>query len=53
MNYPSKEEILYFHKILIDKSGGSHGIIDIGKLDKILFFVQEDIYSPDFFDKAA
>lgn len=55
------EELRYFdilhaisvHDAIIDKSGGRHGINDIGLLESVLDHVQNDNYYPDFLTKLC
>jgi death on curing protein len=55
------EEILYFgtahaitvHDDIINKSGGFHGIRDLGQLESILEHIQYDLYYPNFEDKLT
>lgn len=41
------------HDFIIDKSGGSKGIIEIGKIDSVLEHIQNDLYYPEFEDKLT
>ncbi len=54
-------EIFYFdlskaiatHDEIINMSGGMHGINNIGLLDSVLDFIQDDRYYPSFEDKLT
>ena len=57
MKYLSPEQVLFIHSRLIDTTGGSHGIMDIGLLQSAVSrskatFEGKDLY-PDVFRKAA
>lgn len=57
MKYLSAEQVLLIHSRLIDETGGSHGIRDLGLLQSAIArpmatFGGEDLY-PDLFQKAA
>lgn len=57
MKYLTAEQVLFIHSRLIDETGGSHGIRDIGLLQSAVSrpmatFGGEDLY-PDIFQKAA
>lgn len=57
MNYLTPEQILFIHYCLINETGGSHGIRDIGLLQSAIArpmatFDKNDLY-PDLFTKAA
>ena len=57
MIYLSPEQVLFIHSRLIDTTGGSHGIRDIGLLQSAVArpratFGGKDLY-PDLFHKAA
>ena len=57
MKYLTSEQILFIHSRLIDSTGGTHGIRDIGLLQSAAgrpeaTFGGEDLY-PDIFHKAA
>ena len=57
MKYLSPEQVLFVHSRLIDTTGGSHGILDIGLLQSAVSrpkatFEGKDLY-PDVFRKAA
>jgi death on curing protein len=55
------EEIIYFdiqhaiavHDAIIEKSGGRHGLNDIGLLESVLSHVQNEMYYPDFLSKLS
>ena len=57
MKYLTAEQVLFIHSRLIDETGGSHGIRDVGLLQSAVSrpmatFGGEDLY-PDIFQKAA
>lgn len=57
MKYLTAEQVLFIHSRLIDETGGSHGIRDLGLLQSAVArpmatFGGEDLY-PDIFQKAA
>jgi len=57
VKYLSAEQVLLIHSRLIDETGGSHGIRDLGLLQSAIArpmatFGGEDLY-PDLFQKAA
>jgi len=57
VKYLSPEQVLFIHSRLIDTTGGSHGILDIGLLQSAVSrpkatFEGKDLY-PDVFRKAA
>jgi len=57
VKYLTSEQILFIHSRLIDSTGGTHGIRDIGLLQSAAgrpetTFGGEDLY-PDIFHKAA
>ena len=57
MNYLTPEQVLFIHHRLIEETGGSHGIRDIGLLQSAIArpkatFGKQDLYS-DLFTKAA
>lgn len=57
MNYLTPEQVLFLHARLIEETGGSHGVRDIGLLLSALgrsqaSFEESDLY-PDVFSKAA
>jgi death-on-curing protein len=57
MNYLTVEQVAFLHARLIEETGGSHGIRDIGLLQSAVArpqatFDGEDLY-PDVFSKAA
>lgn len=52
IQYISIEEALEVHKATIENSGGGDcGELDIGKLESVLFHIQNDDYYPTFLDK--
>ncbi len=57
MNYLTHEQVLFIHYRLIEKTGGSHGIRDVGLLQSAVArpaatFDNNDLY-PDLFSKVA
>ncbi|MBI3378122.1 MAG: type II toxin-antitoxin system death-on-curing family toxin [Nitrospirae bacterium] len=57
MKYLTAEQVLFIHSRLIDETGGSHGIRDLGLLQSAVArpmatFGGEDLY-PNIFQKAA
>lgn len=57
MKYLTAEQALFIHSRLIDETGGSHGIRDLGLLQSAVLrpmatFGGKDLY-PDIFQKAA
>lgn len=57
MKYLTPEQVLFIYSRLIDKTGGSHGIRDLGLLQSAIarpkaIFEGKDLY-PDVFHKAA
>ncbi|RJQ41465.1 MAG: type II toxin-antitoxin system death-on-curing family toxin [Nitrospiraceae bacterium] len=57
MKYLTAEQVLFIHSRLIDETGGSHGIRDVGLLQSAVSrpmatFGGEELY-PDIFQKAA
>jgi death-on-curing protein len=57
VKYLTAEQVLFIHSRLIDETGGSHGIRDVGLLQSAIAkpmatFGGEDLYS-DIFQKAA
>jgi death-on-curing protein len=57
MRYLTVEQVLFLHARLIEETGGSHGVRDIGLLESAVARPQatygtEDLY-PDVFSKAA
>lgn len=57
MNYLTPEQVLFIHYRLIEETGGSHGLRDIGLLQSeiarpMAVFGGDELY-PDIFTKAA
>jgi len=52
-NYFTLEYAIKEHDQIIDKSGGRHGIKDIGMVDSVLEHMQNDLYYPTFLDKVT
>ena len=53
MNYIDIEFAIKVHDLIINKSGGMHGIKDRGQLESILAHIQNNDYYPDFDDKLT
>ena len=52
IQYISIEEAREIHRATIENSGGGDcGELDIGKLESVLFHIQNDDYYPTFLDK--
>ena len=47
------EHAIRTHNFIIDNSGGSFGIIEIGKIESVLEHIQNDLYYPEFEDKLT
>ncbi len=41
------------HDFIINESGGTHGVNDLGLLESVLEHIQNDFYYPDFEDKIT
>lgn len=41
------------HDFIIEKSGGRHGVNNIGLLDSVLEHIKNDVYYPNFEDKVS
>lgn len=57
MRYLTPEQVLFIHYLLIEETGGSHGIRDLNLLKSAIArpkatFSRKDLY-PDLFSKAA
>ena len=50
--YPTAAEVVFIHKALIDRFGGSHGIRDVGGLESALARPQTGYYR-DLIEEAA
>lgn len=54
IKYPSIEEVLMVYQKTIEKSGGGFsGIRDMGGIESIISFIQNDEYYPDFTTKLT
>jgi len=57
IRYPTINEVLQLHKSIINQSGGSHGIRDLGLLDSALNKIRQTFGDKELFptllDKAA
>ena len=51
INYITIEEAKAIHQATIENSGGDYGELDTGKLESVLFHIQNDDYYPTFLDK--
>lgn len=50
--YPDIEQVLKIHKVTVRISGGgSDGVLDVGKLESVLQYIQNDDYYPTFEEK--
>ena len=47
-NYFDIEHAISTHDFIINESGGSHGVNDLGLLESVLDHIQNDIYYPEF-----
>lgn len=51
--YPSLNEVIELHKVLIERFGGSHGVRDLGLLESALIRPQTGYYKTLSFEAAA
>jgi death-on-curing protein len=51
--YPSVNDVVNIHDKIIDKSGGMHGVRDIGLVESAIFHIQNDLYYPNITEKVA
>lgn len=51
--YPTLEEALYLHRLLIDKFGGQHGVRDLGLLESALLRPKSGYYETLSLQAAA
>lgn len=51
--YFDLEHAIRTHDFIIEKSGGSPGAIDSGKVESVLEHIQNDFYYPEFEDKLT
>jgi death-on-curing protein len=51
--YPTLEETLYLHRLLIDKFGGQHGVRDLGLLESALIRPRSGYYETLSLQAAA
>ena len=51
--YLTKEEILEYHNDIIDEIGGTHGIREEAGIEKLVDFIQNDLYYPTLVDKLT
>ncbi|MGB0878977.1 MAG: type II toxin-antitoxin system death-on-curing family toxin [Polaribacter sp.] len=47
------EHAIRTHNFIIKNSGGTFGIIEIGKIESVLEHIQNDLYYPEFEDKLT
>lgn len=47
-NYFDIEHAISTHDFIINESGGSHGVNDLGLLESVLDHIQNDFYYPEF-----
>jgi len=47
------EHAIRTHDFIIENSGGTAGIIEIGKIESVLEHIQNDVYYPEFEDKLT
>jgi len=51
--YFDSEHAIRTHDFIIENSGGSSGIIEIGMAESVLEHIQNDLYYPEFEDKLT
>jgi death-on-curing protein len=51
--YFDASHAIIVHDEIINKSGGFHGMLDQGRLESILYHIQNDLYYPNFEDKLT
>lgn len=52
-NYFNIDYAIKTHDFIINESGGSHGVNDLGLLESVLDHIQNDFYYPDFESKIT
>lgn len=52
-NYFDIEHAIETHDLIINESGGSHGVNDLGLLESVLEHIQNNIYYPEFETKVT
>ena len=52
-NYFNIDYAIKTHDFIINESGGSHGVNDLGLLESVLDHIQNDFYNPDFESKIT
>lgn len=52
-NYFNIDFAIKTHDFIINESGGSHGVNDLGLLESVLQHIQNDIYYPEFETKIT
>lgn len=51
--YFTSEYAIKTHDFIINESGGSHGLLDIGLLESVLEHIQNDLYYPELETKLT
>ena len=51
--YLTKDDILEYHNDIINEIGGSHGVREEGGIERIVDFIQNDLYYPTLVDKLT
>ena len=51
--YLTKEEILEYHQDIINEIGGTYGIREEASIEKLVYFIQNDLYYPTLVDKLT
>jgi len=52
-NYFDISHAVKAHNFILEKSGGNHGIIDLGRIESVFENIQNDWYYPEFVDKLT
>lgn len=52
-NYFDTKHAIETHDFIINESGGSHGVNDLGLLESVLEHIQNDLYYPEFETKVT
>ncbi|WP_236974095.1 type II toxin-antitoxin system death-on-curing family toxin [Membranihabitans maritimus] len=52
-NYLDKKHAIETHDFIINESGGSHGVNDLGLLESVLEHIKNDLYYPEFETKVT
>lgn len=53
ISYPTVEQIIEKHDLVITESGGFHGLRDYDGLCSAIEFIQNDLYYPEFYSKLC